>query len=628
MESHPHLSSGRPCTCPWGRQLNTWHFGAIKEASKLDWLKGRPDVQNDLRKDLIVNHHLDRHYNSPELDPLLPWIMREYKKGRIRLNDFPQDEINHLETFIDDYNEFLQAGGDPHSVEGQTLGAAIRDQRDMAEKAVRRSYALEHNPELVDEFYDPQQIYRPDFDWDYHTAEDMPLDDAMHGYANMLVDMRNRRQAIDPMQHDLESMHGLYHNWWLENQARKRSELGEIYHRYPDNWTIRRLHSPEEVRDEGNEMGHCVGGYTPNERTHIYSLRDHRNYPHATIEIRHPNGGEGPEGGAVWQIQGKENNEPIDEYKERLADWFQSLHPAPHVPYGEDAFHKRPQYIEDALQWGHPDYYPEDEYYNDDPYRLSPHAAEDYGLDAEEPQHEWEGPPKWNHVLDDAMHEYTPYNELSPRPAHNIYKITDLRHMIDEYTPHEEENLINALDERLPEDLKTFYNKHYTQNHPLGYGPVEQWNEWPIGQYHNLLRGSQAPITDPDGDPLTVDRSVHPDQMELFQDDPYYHNPNYHLNQDKPYIPWHSFSKTAKPMYYRWAFDPASGDVHFGHNEDAHPSEIEYHGDDPVDKANQHRGFAYRIGGGWRITDREHKPVEDPFVYSQIIKSLRDGWTF
>ena len=88
-------------------------------------------------------------------------------------------------------------------------------------------------------------------------------------------------------------------------------------------------------------MGHCVGGYcdfVQDGRSVIYSLRDPKGMPHATIEIKGKfAGGMQDVDGAWWnevqteplqpltptekgawevvQIQGKENAEPKDEYK-------------------------------------------------------------------------------------------------------------------------------------------------------------------------------------------------------------------------------------------------------------------------------------------------------------------------
>jgi hypothetical protein len=67
----------------------------------------------------------------------------------------------------------------------------------------------------------------------------------------------------------------------------------------------------EDLKTEGNNMGHCVGGgdYVTKVKAgsiKIYSLRDSSNKPHVTIEIDSK--------GKVVQVQGKQNKEPVEKY--------------------------------------------------------------------------------------------------------------------------------------------------------------------------------------------------------------------------------------------------------------------------------------------------------------------------
>ena len=56
--------------------------------------------------------------------------------------------------------------------------------------------------------------------------------------------------------------------------------------------------------EEGEKMGHCVGGYHGKDST-IYSLRDKNNNPHCTIEIS---------GKSCYQIKGKANGDILEKY--------------------------------------------------------------------------------------------------------------------------------------------------------------------------------------------------------------------------------------------------------------------------------------------------------------------------
>lgn len=64
---------------------------------------------------------------------------------------------------------------------------------------------------------------------------------------------------------------------------------GVVVYSFDDGWTIQDLRTEETLEAEGDEMQHCVGGYADTVRAGlalIYSLRDPRGNPHATIELQ------------------------------------------------------------------------------------------------------------------------------------------------------------------------------------------------------------------------------------------------------------------------------------------------------------------------------------------------------
>lgn len=84
-----------------------------------------------------------------------------------------------------------------------------------------------------------------------------------------------------------------------------------------------------------------------------------------------------------------------------------------------------------------------------------------------------------------------------------------------------------------------------------------------------------------------------------------------------------TLSSAVKPLYYRWVFSPSKG-VTLGTNQDDHPALVKYHqglGGDINDTDLSH-GYAYPIGNGWRLTDYEHQPVEDPYIVNQVVRRL------
>ena len=83
-------------------------------------------------------------------------------------------------------------------------------------------------------------------------------------------------------------------------------------------FNIVKLLSKAAYETEGNLMGHCVGsaGYFDRKDITIYSLRDSRNEPHVTMEVRgyfQPENIELVKG--IKQIKGKENKAPIEKYR-------------------------------------------------------------------------------------------------------------------------------------------------------------------------------------------------------------------------------------------------------------------------------------------------------------------------
>jgi hypothetical protein len=125
------------------------------------------------------------------------------------------------------------------------------------------------------------------------------------------------------------------HNWHI--QFRNKAGIGSyktkvVVHNYGNGYTMVKV-PVEDLKTEGDLMGHCVGGYTKYVREGectIYSLRDKSNKPHVTIEI--------DKRGVVVQIQGKENSEPVSKYHDMIVEWVESnfKHNKNTVPYIRD----------------------------------------------------------------------------------------------------------------------------------------------------------------------------------------------------------------------------------------------------------------------------------------------------
>lgn len=79
-----------------------------------------------------------------------------------------------------------------------------------------------------------------------------------------------------------------------------------------------------------------------------------------------------------------------------------------------------------------------------------------------------------------------------------------------------------------------------------------------------------------------------------------------------------------EPDDFLWVFDPQSDIVHLEHNSNRHPADHKTHKDlaEEVIHPDRVHGYAYRIPGGWRITDWDHRPVEDPHIRRLVHRAL------
>lgn len=91
-----------------------------------------------------------------------------------------------------------------------------------------------------------------------------------------------------------------------------------------------------------------------------------------------------------------------------------------------------------------------------------------------------------------------------------------------------------------------------------------------------------------------------------------------------------AFTKHANPgsLYYVWVFDPQSGEVDL-YDGEADSNEIPTHQDLARQHPHENRvhGYAYRIVNGWRVTDWEDKPIDDPYILQTVNEALRDHKT-
>ncbi|MBY3433265.1 hypothetical protein HFN89_03685 [Rhizobium laguerreae] len=94
----------------------------------------------------------------------------------------------------------------------------------------------------------------------------------------------------------------------------------ELAHELADGWYVVRLLTPAALDRESGQMQHCIGQGGYDDRLNdddyaYYSLRDPFGKPHTTMEVNVPTG-------VPLQMQGKQNEEPIPEYLDRMLEFM------------------------------------------------------------------------------------------------------------------------------------------------------------------------------------------------------------------------------------------------------------------------------------------------------------------
>ncbi len=273
----------------------SWHKVADKFNNFLMNPQARPDLQTPEAQQFLQT--LQGSYLNDKTDDLMPWLAREWKKGRMQ----------HQEGQLR-----YDAGPDYAIIPGhQTFHALSPDQ-------------LNH--------------------WADWYRSDHPS-----------------RQSVDVMQMKAPDLHRTIKDWDADMREKAQGQAqtrGDVEHSWPDGWTVQRLVSPKQLKEEGEKMGHCVGGYSnavAQNQSLIYSLRDHHNEPHATWEVEpsymeHPETGKtvsrkehfdalknnrrwaydyrtSPHRSTMIQIQGKGNEPPIPQYQQRIKEFHEAVIP-------------------------------------------------------------------------------------------------------------------------------------------------------------------------------------------------------------------------------------------------------------------------------------------------------------
>lgn len=647
-------------------------IGGTRTAAKIDWLQERPDKFKDTEEgQSALNGLVTMCMRNPKIDPLTPWLWREAKKRRITIDSYGM---------------------------------------------------VKHDDEIL-------------------------IPENLAHWADWFESNSPTRRGVDIMQLKFPDFLDRISQWDEELRAKMEEEqdsYGQVVHHFDDGWSIRRLRDRDEASTEGNKMGHCVGSYGDDiERgdCQIFSLRDHKNEPHATFEVKpgddrryrrgfdvdnprdwtvpdhvweqgerehkgvpisrimdadiepheeailddfyRTHGFPSIEDASLVQTQGKSNAEPLPEYQEKVQDFLDKHGAKKWKKWWDDDDFKMEGHEDVASLLGDRDGTGDIEY--PDNYYEAMSDAERYGVDEPEA---YFGEPQWDRILNDLTsheplrvhrengsiggywsrddpnyYQAAPYNEQVGQRVHDIAEEYATTH---EYNPETRESIQRPTREgdfghgwwdnykEALQDHRREVASDWDINHPddvdiAGFhadpdvrllnhlGPQAFGKEWspvtpswsreldPWFQHRHVERNPYAenyqPRLDERATPAPENTTIPPNFWPKGEDK------GYRWQKSNP--PVFSHVKRILPLYYRWALAPSTGDVILSHNHEAHPARVRTHTDlaAEVNEPGASHGYAYRIKGGWRLHDYDHKAIEDPFVHAQVVKALgrREG---
>lgn len=122
-----------------------------------------------------------------------------------------------------------------------------------------------------------------------------------------------------------------WHKSFVREVPMGKYETKDVVMEFDNGWSMVKVPTEHDLDVEGEFMGHCVGGddyarKVSKGKCTIYSLRDPKNEPHVTIEVAEPHPKKGTPNPRVEreviQVQGKQNEAPIEKYHGMLEKFF------------------------------------------------------------------------------------------------------------------------------------------------------------------------------------------------------------------------------------------------------------------------------------------------------------------
>jgi len=293
--THYNYTTGKPCSCGWGRRdLDTTRTAGYEDLAKMKRYKS-PESQ-------AVLSHLQRDgYINERTEKWIPWLMNEIKNLNISWK--PERQI----------------------------GGRMQPRGYLAYNRLRGALGGG-----AGEWHDPR-----DHDYELSQTHWQHWCDWLNGGSASRREFNPTNDGLDKLLPGIRA--------WDEKMAEdarrankdKHRETGEILHTTTENpetgvpagWTVRKLNG-DEVKAEGDAMGHCIGSYkqdVDSGRLTALSLRDPKGDPHVTTGIMDDGwdsqGLNRPEheGGYIYDHKGKNNQDPKSEYNAMLRQYFETI---------------------------------------------------------------------------------------------------------------------------------------------------------------------------------------------------------------------------------------------------------------------------------------------------------------
>lgn len=599
MGTHNHYSTGRPCSCSWGRR-DLLEFS--KTAASWEEMKGWKKLQSPEAQGLM--QHLEgQGYVNDRSEKWMPWIVNQVRQGNLEYQPEHTIGLNHQQP-----GRLLYP--DPFSV--QEVDAQGNPVRSPVQNALTPT------------------TWRHWTDW--------------------MNSGHPTRQAIDPGKASISDVHQAVDKWNQDMEDRRRQvgrDDGKVVHSYPDGWTLRQLYEPEHLKREGESMGHCVGSYGDQLKSgdlNIYSLRDPKGDPHVTHGVNFADTGHS--GGRAMYVEGTGNSTVKPEYADKLKEYWSTIPPE-----------QRPRSEADDEDWAYNSHL---ENIQNEARRLEQPPSEDPGVDKYgfiNDGSEWmpdEATVNWEDAMNDAIP--SSMGELGTPDwdaLDDIYNVARAHRQIPWLADE-----VGNYSEEANKEFEQYYDPGY--NNPYNPESGEEM-KMPPWRDADLNDPDVAEELERHGLPVNqegLDRYEEQYEKGEMADREYWENENPKLQlvnhmykkinphwgkgpdgktgyQNEIMADYQNANanramgtlskiETGGPLYYRWVFTPSG--VELSHNDDEHPANLQFHQDlgSEVNEQSMVHGYVYRIHNGWRLTDWEHRPLTDPYVVKQVVDAINN----